>query len=355
MENRLRVPAQVGADHQIGLASRKSSIDGHDQILAIDGLTVEFPARSGAMLACSDMSFSVGRGEIVGLVGESGSGKSVAALSVLRLTPPPGRLIGGHVRFEGRDLSSLTRREMLRLRGKRIGFVSQTPRASLNPALRIRDQITAMLRACDPGFRRADASSRIRALLAPLGFPDPDRVAESFPHQLSGGMCQRVAIALALAGEPSLLIADEPTTALDVAVQADILLLLRRLNRERGLSILLVTHDLSVVRALAHRVVVVYGGQVQETGPTDAVLTQPAHPYTRALLAAFPDPEQPPRRLIQLPGQVEAWSPTHPGCRLANRCVEAIERCATERPRAHAVAHGGRARCHLVAKHSDVQ
>ncbi|MEM9763916.1 MAG: ABC transporter ATP-binding protein [Pseudomonadota bacterium] len=301
MGNRLAVSARRRVGLPVNKADQKTRSEPSAPLLDIDGLCVEFPSRAGPVHACSDMSFHVGQGEVVGLVGESGSGKSVASLSVLRLTPPPGRITKGSIRFEGRDLVGLAKREILRMRGRRIGFVSQTPRASLNPALRIRDQIVAVLRACDAEFRSTDAPSRIAALLAPLGFADPDRVAASFPHQLSGGMCQRVAIALALAGDPALLIADEPTTALDVAVQAGILALLRRLNRERGLSILLVTHDLSVVRALADRVVVVYGGRVKESGPTGAVLTLPEHPYTRALLSAFPDPDRPQRRLVQQP------------------------------------------------------
>ncbi|MEO0389179.1 MAG: ABC transporter ATP-binding protein, partial [Pseudomonadota bacterium] len=272
-------------------------------LLSVEGLCVEFPSRSGPVRACAGMGFTIGRGEVVGLVGESGSGKSVASLSILRLTPPRGRVTGGSIVFDGRNLFAIPRRDILKIRGRRIGFVSQTPRASLNPALRIRDQIAAVLRACDPNFRRADARNRISAMLAPLGFSDPDRVAASFPHQLSGGMCQRVAIALALAGDPSLLIADEPTTALDVAVQAGILALLRRLKRERGLSILLVTHDLSVVRALADRVVVVHDGKVKETGPTDDVLMRPAHPYTRSLISAFPDADRPRRRPAQTGSQ----------------------------------------------------
>ncbi|MEM6487195.1 MAG: ABC transporter ATP-binding protein [Pseudomonadota bacterium] len=305
MDTRLAVSAHPGAERPLNNAFGKMGSEPSTPLLDVDGLSVEFPTRAGPVLACNGLTLHIGRGEVVGLVGESGSGKSVASLSVLGLTPPPGRVTGGSIRFEGREIGALPQREMRRLRGRRIGFVSQTPRASLNPALRIRDQIAAVLRACDPGFRPADAPLRIEALLAPLGFPDPDRVAASFAHQLSGGMCQRVAIALALAGDPALLIADEPTTALDVAVQAGILALLRRLNRERGLSILLVTHDLSVVRAMADRVVVVHGGEVKETGPTDAVLARPAHPYTRALLAAFPDPDQPARRLAQMPGRVE--------------------------------------------------
>lgn len=317
-------------------------------LLSLDGLSVEFPSQSGAVRACADMTFQVGRGEIVGLVGESGSGKSVAVLSILRLTPPPGRVTGGTIRFEDRDITALPRREILALRGRRIGFVSQTPRASLNPALRIRDQIAAVLRACDPTFKSADAPARISTLLSPLGFADPDRVAASFPHQLSGGMCQRVAIALALAGDPALLIADEPTTALDVAVQIEILALLRRLNRERGLSILIVTHDLSVIRAVTDRMVVVYGGEVQESGPTDTVLTRPSHPYTRALLAAFPDTARTQNRLAQLPGQIEVMPTDFPGCILAKRCPEAIGRCVKERPPTFETADGGHVRCHLA-------
>ncbi|MEM8594857.1 MAG: ABC transporter ATP-binding protein [Pseudomonadota bacterium] len=300
MGNRLAVSAQKRAERPLDRANGRTGMEPSAPLLDIADLSVEFPSRAGAVQACSEISFEIGHGEVVGLVGESGSGKSVASLSVLRLTPPPGRVTGGSIHFEGRDLLALPKRELLRIRGRRIGFVSQTPRTSLNPALRIRDQIAAVLRACDPAFRSAHAPGRISALLAPLGFADPDRVAASFPHQLSGGMCQRVAIALALAGDPALLIADEPTTALDVAVQAGILALLRRLNRERGLSILLVTHDLSVVRALADRVVVLHGGDVKEIGSTDAVLTRPEHPYTCALLSAVPDPDRPQRRLVHL-------------------------------------------------------
>ncbi|MEM6546844.1 MAG: ABC transporter ATP-binding protein [Pseudomonadota bacterium] len=299
MGNRLAVSAQTRAERPVNNAGDTTGLEQSAPLLDVDGLHVVFPSRPGPVHACSDVSFTIGRGEIVGLVGESGSGKSVASLSILRLIPPPGRVTGGSIRFEGRDLLALRKREMLKIRGRKIGFVSQTPRASLNPALKIRDQIAAVLCACDPDFRPADTPNRISTMLAPLGFADPERVPVSFPHQLSGGMCQRVAIALALAGSPALLIADEPTTALDVAVQAEILALLRRLNRERGLSILLVTHDLSVVRALADRVVVVHGGKVKEIGPTDAVLTQPEHPYTRALISAFPDPDRPQRRLVQ--------------------------------------------------------
>lgn len=331
-------------------ASRYADTVADAPLLEVRNLSVSFPSRRGAILACSDLSFEVNRGEIVGLVGESGSGKSVATLSVLRMTPPPGRQISGSVFFEGRDLSKVPVREMTRLRGHKIGYVSQTPRASLNPALRIRDQIAAALRASNPSLQCTDLPRQTEALLAPLGFGDPGRIAASFPHQLSGGMCQRVAIALALAGDPALLIADEPTTALDVAVQAGILALMRDLNRERGLSILLVTHDLSVIRALTHRVVVVYGGEDQETGLTDDVLTRPAHPYTQALLAAFPDPRSPPRRLAQIPGHVETWTAESRGCRFANRCFEAMERCVAECSGVHSAAHSGRVRCHLAER-----
>jgi peptide/nickel transport system ATP-binding protein len=260
-----------------------------EPLLTVDRLCVEFPSRNGAITACDKLTFEIKRGEIVGIVGESGSGKSITVLSVLRLIPAPGRVTAGSIYFNGSNLSDLDRREVVRLRGRQIGFVSQTPRASLNPALRVRDQILAILHKRYPYIKTAETRQRIEELLAPMGFKDPERVCNSFPHQLSGGMCQRVAIALALAYDPSLLIADEPTTALDAAVQFEILALLRRLRNDLGLSIIIVTHDLSVVRAITDSVVVIKDGEVKETGETDKILRQPSHPYTKALLKAFPD------------------------------------------------------------------
>ena len=271
---------------------RKGSKDYFDEsetLLHVDKLCVEFPSYYTSTVACNQLTFEVKRGEILGIVGESGSGKSVSVLSILQLIPAPGRITSGSIIFNGSNLLNLDKHKMDRLRGRKIGFVSQTPRASLNPALRIRDQILAVLYACEPYMKIPEAHNRIKKLLAPMGFADPERVCNSFPHQLSGGMCQRVAIALALAYDPLLLIADEPTTALDAAVQFEILSLLRRLRNELGISIILVTHDLSVVRAIADKIVVVRDGEVKENGETDNVLTQPVHSYTQDLLNAFPD------------------------------------------------------------------
>ena len=316
-------------------------------ILSVQGLSVEFPGPNAAIRAVGDVSFSIPAGDILALVGESGSGKSVTALSILGLVSAPGRLVGGSVQFEGRELTDLPEHEMARIRGRRIGWVSQTPRASLNPSFKIGRQIAAVLAACSPDLKGSAVDRRIDALLRPLGFTEPARVTSAYPHQLSGGMCQRVCIALALAGDPIMLIADEPTTALDVSVQAQILSLLHQLNAERGLSILIITHDLAIVSALSHRVMVLYGGQVQETGPTAEVLADPAHPYTRALIAAIPDSTTFDGRIPQLRGQAEPPIAGVPGCRFAARCDHAFVACHQTLPSAHAAGHGGRVRCHL--------
>jgi oligopeptide/dipeptide ABC transporter ATP-binding protein len=288
--------------------------------------------------------FRIGRGEIVALVGESGSGKSITALSLLRLVPAPGRYVAGTVRLGAQNILALPEPELIRVRGRRVGLVLQNPRAALNPAFRIASELRTVLATHRPGLARADADVRARRLLAEVGFAEPERVLASHPHELSGGMCQRVCLALALAGEPELLIADEPTTMLDVVAQAQILLLLRRLNRERGLAVLFVTHDLALVRALAQQVIVLYGGQVQESGPVDAILAQPVHPYTRALLAAVPDPDHPERRLAQIPGAPGVVLANLAGCRFADRCVEAQPRCRAELPSILDAA-GRRVRC----------
>jgi oligopeptide/dipeptide ABC transporter ATP-binding protein len=294
--------------------------------------------------AVDQVALRMDRGEVLALVGESGSGKSVTTLALLRLVPAPGRYVSGAVRLDGRDVLALPDAELTRVRGRRIGLVLQNPRAALNPAFQIAAQLRTVLSTHAPGLPRAEAELRARRLLAEVGFSAPERVLGSYPHQLSGGMCQRVCLALALAGEPDLLVADEPTTMLDVAVQAQILLLLRRLNRERGLAVLLVTHDLALVRALAHRMIVMYGGQVQESGTVDAVLARPVHPYTRALLAAVPDPDRAGEPLAQIPGAPGLMLAGHPGCRYAERCAEAQPRCHRERP--PLLDDGGRAvRC----------
>jgi ABC-type glutathione transport system ATPase component len=278
-------PSLSGSDVAITSSRPDAREAAAPALLEVSGLTVGFPG----LLAVQDIGFAIRRGEILALVGESGSGKSVTALSILKLLPYPGRLTAGSVRLDGRELLTLSERELATIRGRRIAMVQQQPRAALNPAFRVGAQLLATLRRHQPALGAAARLARATALLGEVGFPETRSVLASFPHQLSGGMCQRVCLALALAGEPELLIADEPTTMLDVAVQAQILLLLRRLNRQRDLAILLVTHDLALVRALAHSVVVLRHGRIQEKGRADRVLDAPQHPYTQALIAAMPD------------------------------------------------------------------
>jgi oligopeptide/dipeptide ABC transporter ATP-binding protein len=315
-----------------GLDRPKQQSAAQPPLLEVESLTVDFPSAHGVVRAVDEVSFRVGRSEILALVGESGSGKSVTALSLLRLVPAPGRYVAGAVHLGAQNILALPEPELIRLRGRRIGLVLQNPRAALNPAFRVAGQLRTVLATHVPALARADVDVSARRLLVEVGFAEPERVMASYPHELSGGMCQRVCLALALAGEPELLVADEPTTMLDVAAQAQILLLLRRLNRERGLAVLFVTHDLALVRALAQQVIVMYGGQVQESGPVDGVLAQPVHPYTRALLAAVPDPDHAERRLVQIPGAPGVMLADVSGCRFADRCPEAQPRCRVDRP-----------------------
>jgi ABC-type dipeptide/oligopeptide/nickel transport system ATPase component len=254
-------------------------------LLAVEHLRVGFARSRGP--AVDDVSFHLAPGETLGLVGESGSGKSLTALSVLRLLPPGGRTLGGTIRFEGRDLLDLSEAEMRQVRGQRIGMVFQEPMTALNPVMRIGDQIAEALTV--HGLASGDAARRrVRDLLDAVRIPDPTRTARDYPHQLSGGMRQRVVIAIALACRPPLVIADEPTTALDVTIQAQVLDLLRDLKRHFGIALLLITHDFGVVAEVADRVAVMYQGRLVEQGPVRDILRSPAHDYTRRLLAAVP-------------------------------------------------------------------
>ncbi|MCX5578558.1 ABC transporter ATP-binding protein [Kaistia terrae] len=343
-----RGATRSAAENQIKAGQLSTSGAPDDRLLDISGLTVDFRTRRGISRAVNDVALSVRRGEILGLVGESGSGKSITALSVLGLVPAPGRIVAGQIVFDRRNLLQLPEAEIAKLRGRRIGYISQSPRAALNPSFRIREQMDVTLRACAPELDAAGRADKARSLLEQLGFADPERVAAAFPHQLSGGMCQRICIAMALAGSPDLLIADEPTTALDVAVQAQILALLHELNRKLGLAILIVSHDLALIRAIAHRIVVLYGGEVQETGDVGTVLAAPRHPYTGALLQSVPDPDHPSARLAFIPGFPEPVPPDADGCRFAPRCGFAFAPCLSQRPILRLVEDGVRARCHLL-------
>ena len=296
--------------------------------------------------AVEDVSFQVHRGETLGLVGESGSGKSVTALSLVRLILPPGRIASGEVRLEGQNLLTLDEAAMRRVRGRRIGFIFQEPMVALNPVYTIGRQIEETLAVHD--LARGEAARRRTIdLLGAVRIPDPARRAREYPHQLSGGLRQRAMIALALCADPALVIADEPTTALDVTVQAEILDLLRDMRRQFTLSLLLITHDLGVVAEMADRIAVMYGGRIVETGGVGQVFAEPAHPYTRALFASIPGAHAG-QRLRAIPGNVPALGRLPAGCAFAPRCPHRFEPCDAQ-PDLYEVGPAHRARCFLHA------
>ena len=308
-------------------------------LLAIENLQTHFFSRNKVLKAVDGVSLSIAEGEVLAVVGESGCGKSVTAFSILGLVPnPPGRIVGGSIRFEGRELIGLRPRDMQALRGDRIGMIFQEPMTSLNPALTVGDQIGEVLTR-HRGMTRRQAATRAAELLDLVRVPDPGRRVSDYPHRLSGGMRQRVMIAMAIACEPRLLIADEPTTALDVTVQAQVLDLLLSIRKQFGTAILLITHDLGVVAETADRVAVMYAGRKIEENATAALFASPRHPYTRGLLAASPEIEpgdlvigRARARLTEIPGMVPALDAMPPGCRFAPRCPEVMPCCDTAPP-----------------------
>ena len=310
-----------------------------EPLLSVRGLTTRFRTERGVVTAVDDVSFDVNPGETVAIVGESGSGKSVTALSVMRLIPePPGEIPAGEVFFEGRDLQRLTEREMQSVRGNRIAMIFQEPMNSLNPALTVGLQVAEPIRQHrrEPWGRALDAA---KGLLQKVHIPDAANRLQTYPHQYSGGMRQRAMIAMALACRPRLIIADEPTTALDVTVQAQILDLLQDLTRETGAALVLITHDLGVVARYAQRVVVMYGGRVVEQAPARELYRAPRHPYTRGLLASVPRlTGKAGERLVPIDGAPPDLSCLPPGCAFAPRCREATAACHAERPQLRAVA-----------------
>jgi peptide/nickel transport system ATP-binding protein len=325
-------------------------------LLDVRDLSTHFFTQKGAFAAVDKVSFSVNAGETMALVGESGCGKSVTAASILRLVPdPPGRIIGGEIIFEGRDLLSLTMREMRKVRGGRIGMIFQEPMTSLNPVFTIGDQITETLRE-HRATTRTEAERRAIELLDLVRIPDARRQIDNYPHRLSGGMRQRAMIAMALACDPTLLIADEPTTALDVTTQAQILELLDELKRRLGMAILLITHDLGVVAEYAQRVLVMYAGRGVEAANVEDLFRRPVHPYTRGLLSALPRPDDEvdsdgrPLPLSEIPGMVPALDAMPAGCRFEPRCSYAVSACKMTDVRLEALAEGHRsAACLRVA------
>jgi oligopeptide/dipeptide ABC transporter ATP-binding protein len=300
-----------------------------ESLLSIRGLRVEFDTESSSVQVVRGVDLEVAPAETVALVGESGCGKSVTALSIMRLMS--GRVAGGQIDFRGKNLASLSEREMRSVRGGQIGMIFQEPMTSLNPVFRIGHQIEEVL-VLHQSSSAAAARTQAIELLGRVGIPSPTERAQQYPHELSGGMKQRVMIAMAIACRPALLIADEPTTALDVTIQAQIMALLRSLQQELGMAVLLITHDLGVVAHFAARVNVMYAGKIVEHGAVRDIFKRPAHPYTRALLGALPDPSQPDKRLEAIPGRVPSPAMLPPGCAYCARCKHAFEPCPTEPP-----------------------
>jgi dipeptide transport system ATP-binding protein len=313
-------------------------------LLDIQNLSVQFPSSGGVMRAVDDVTLSVDEGEVLGVVGESGSGKSVTMLALMGLVGYPGRITAKRLAFAGRDLMSLSDRERRKLTGKDVAMIFQEPTTSLNPCFTIGFQLVETLRLHE-GMDRAIARRRAGELLAQVGIPAPESRLKAFPHQLSGGMNQRVMIAMAIACNPRLLIADEPTTALDVTVQAQILDLLLSLQRERGMALVLITHNMSVVAETAQRVMVMYAGQIMEEQPAASLFDAPQHPYTAALLAALPERSEGLERLATIPGVVPGLYDRPNGCLFSPRCTHATQHCRAVRPDLRTWM-SGQIRCH---------
>ncbi len=306
-------------------------------LLKVDGLATRFYTEEWEVPAVDGVSFEIGKGETLGLVGESGCGKSVTAMSLVRLIPQPmGRIVGGEVVFGGRRLDRLPVEEMWKVRGRDIGVIFQEPMSSLNPVYAIGRQLREVLELHE-SLPRAEADRRVEEMLRHVRIPSPADCMKRYPHELSGGMLQRVMIAMALLCRPKLLIADEPTTALDVTIQAQILDLIRSLQKEMGMAVLMITHDLGVIAETAHRVAVMYTGRIVETAPARSLFKKPRHPYTEGLLASLPILHGGKEELYSIPGNVPSPRDYPPGCRFAPRCPLAEDRCRREVPRLSAV------------------
>jgi peptide/nickel transport system ATP-binding protein len=325
-----------------------------DMVLDVKNLQTVFFTNSGLFRAVDDVSFSVRRGETLAIVGESGCGKSVSALSIMRLVPdPPGKIVGGSVTLEGKDLLALDEEAMRDIRGNRMSMIFQEPMTSLNPVMRIGDQITEALRL-HQNMTAKQAWARAVEMLKLVRIPEAERRAREYPHQLSGGMRQRAMIAMALACRPALLIADEPTTALDVTIQAQILALIVELQKELGTGLILITHDLGVVAQTAQRVIVMYAGRKVEEASVDDLFADPRHPYTRGLMASMPAVislgARTDVRLTEIPGMVPSLTNLPPGCAFAPRCPLAVERCQQEYPPLQDFGGHHRAACWRAAE-----
>jgi peptide/nickel transport system ATP-binding protein len=300
-------------------------------LLEVNHLRVEFPTRRGTLLALDDISFTIDPGEILGVVGESGAGKSLTGAAIIGLLEPPGRVAGGEIRFDGQRIDHLSREQMRGIRGRQIGAIFQDPLTSLNPLYTIGRQLTETIRTHLP-VGEEEARQRAIRLLQETGIPAAEQRIDQYPHQFSGGMRQRVVIALALAAEPKLIVADEPTTALDVSIQAQIISLLKRLCKDHGAAVMLVTHDMGVIAETCDRVAVLYAGRVAEIGPVQDVIHRPAHPYTQGLMGSIPAMDEDRERLLQIDGSMPRLNAIPPGCAFNPRCPQAMDRCRRDRP-----------------------
>jgi len=320
-----------------------------EPLLDVRHLRVEFPTRRGTLLALDDISLTISAGEILGVVGESGAGKSLTGAAIIGLLDPPGRIAAGEIRLAGRRIDNLPYEQMRRVRGREIGAVFQDPLTSLNPLYTVGQQLVETI-TTHLDLSAAQARRRAVELLASTGIPAPEARVDHYPHQFSGGMRQRVVIALALAAEPKLIVADEPTTALDVSIQAQIIALLKKVCREQGAAVMLVTHDMGVIAEACDRVAVMYAGRVAEIGPVADVIHRPAHPYTAGLMGAIPAMDADRERLLQIDGAMPRLTAMPPGCAFHPRCGRATDRCHVDRPELAAVGQTQAACWHAVTE-----
>jgi len=316
-----------------------------ESLLKVEHLRVEFPTRRGTLVAVDDVSFDIAPGEVLGVVGESGAGKSLTGMSIIGLLEPPGRIAAGSISLEGRRIDDLPYEDMRKIRGRHIGAIFQDPLTSLNPLYTIGRQLIETIQTHSDMSAQA-ARARAVELLKEVGIPAAEERVDHYPHQFSGGMRQRVVIALALSANPRLIVADEPTTALDVSIQAQIIALIKRLCREHGTAVMLVTHDMGVIADTADRVAVMYAGRIVEIGPVRDVIKAARHPYTVGLMGSIPTVGQRAERLTQIEGSMPRLNAIPPGCAFNPRCPKAMERCRRERPELGA-AEATRAACWL--------
>lgn len=325
------------------------SMTEHRELLQVRNLETTFYTDDGVVPAVDGVSFSLREREILGIVGESGSGKSVTSLSVMGLIPsPPGKISNGEIIFDGKDLVQMKEKEMRKIRGNEIAMIFQEPMTSLNPLFTIGKQLNEAVLLHNHGWSKKQATERSIEMMKLVGLPRAEELIKEYPHQLSGGMRQRVMIAMALVCDPKVLIADEPTTALDVTIQAQILQLMRELNHRLNTAVMLITHDLGVVAETCERVVVMYGGQIVEEGPVSEIFKNPQHPYTKGLIQSIPDMRVKKDRLYSIPGSVPKPGSIEIGCRFAERCEFAFDRCTKENPPIYQTGEQHTSRCFLV-------